>query len=537
MKKDLEISGYTVLPLQLPTTPAFSTPATHYLYLRPHEPRIPDLDTPRSLFLVNLPIDTTETHLRHLFSTQLASGRIERVEFESARAGKKSGAAQIALLQGTNVAKGSNKKRKRVTADELENRLDDVSLPSTWDGQLQRSGSHAVVIFVDNASMETSLKAARKAAKKTSSNAIIWGEGLDEAKTPTLGLQRYVAHQRACYPPRADLLRKVNEYMNVFMEVAEARKREAVRRAAEPDEDGFITVTSGPKLTSAAGEEEAKRLIEKQKKKQEGFGDFYRFQSREKRKERQIELLKKFDEDKKKLEEMKLRKGKIRSGILAISRRHAKKFSSAFEQPPSGAQERGYESFNEVARDVESLVDVLWVSGTPSLQIPYLISLSVLVNTYLPDYPFTAKPTFRLLRKLDSFFASLILGEDAESGQPLSGFEVRRNIVSMTEKVRVKSIAETARVVVVEAGENGGAGQDVDGFDEDEDDDESEGEMDVDGFRLDETPGKWEMETARVYEKTIQLLGDELGKAGEFCDENMARGEEADEQNDLVMNP
>ncbi|KAL3445947.1 hypothetical protein BJX65DRAFT_280195 [Aspergillus insuetus] len=242
----------------------------------------------------------------------------------------------------------------------------------------------------------------------------------------------------------------------------------------------------------------------------------------------------------------------VDKSILAINRRHAKKFSSAFEQPLSGAQsgglprgsngrreadleterERGYESFKEVARDVESLVDVLWVSGTPSLQIPYLISLSVLVNTYLPDYPFVAKPTFRLLRKLDSFFASLILGEDSESGQPLSGFEGRKNIVSMTEKVRVKSIAETARVVVVEAGE----GRDPE--EDDEMDDESDGDdMDIEGFGLGETPSKWEMETARVYEKTIQLLGDELGKAGEFCDENMARGEEGDEEDDVVMSP
>ncbi|KAL3465139.1 hypothetical protein BJX64DRAFT_69151 [Aspergillus heterothallicus] len=247
----------------------------------------------------------------------------------------------------------------------------------------------------------------------------------------------------------------------------------------------------------------------------------------------------------------------VDKSILAINRRHAKKFSTVFEQAPSKAQpnaapranegrrdaaeleaeiERGYESFKEVARDVESLVDVLWVSGTPSLQIPYLISLSVLVNTYLPDYPFTAKSTFRLLRKLDSFFASLILGEDAESGQPLSGFEGRRNIVSMTEKVRVKSIAETARVVVVEAEDIRDLEEDVDGSDDDND---SENEMDVDGTGLGETPGKWKMETARVYEKTIQLLGDELGKAGEFCDENMACGEEDEggEGDDLVMSP
>jgi hypothetical protein len=101
----------------------------------------------------------------------------------------------------------------------------------------------------------------------------------------------------------------------------------------------------------------------------------------------------------------------------------------------------------------------------------------------------------------------------------------------MTEKVRVKSIAETARVVVVETGEERDP-------EEDEMDDESdEDDMDIEGFGLGETPSKWEMETARVYEKTIQLLGDELGKAGEFCDENMARGEEGDEEDDVVMSP
>ncbi|PTU22189.1 hypothetical protein P175DRAFT_0457641, partial [Aspergillus ochraceoroseus IBT 24754] len=222
--------------------------------------------------------------------------------------------------------------------------------------------------------------------------------------------------------------------------------------------------------------------------------------------------------------------------ILSINRRHAKKFSAAFDDDshqhqqhqqqqagaPLPASEKGYESFKEVAKDVESLVDVLWVSGTPSLQIPYLISLAVLVNTYLPDYPFAANATFRLLRKLDSVFASLVLGEDSESGVPLSGFEGgRRNVVSMTEKVRIKSIAETSRVTVVEAREQ------TDGLVEADDDDDDDDEFGLDGhdaFGTEETPGKWEMETAKVYEKTIQLLGDELGQAGEFCDVDMADG-------------
>ncbi|KAL4792730.1 hypothetical protein BDV19DRAFT_391854 [Aspergillus venezuelensis] len=242
--------------------------------------------------------------------------------------------------------------------------------------------------------------------------------------------------------------------------------------------------------------------------------------------------------------------------ILAINRRHAKKFSSVYEGVGGQSQgqvqvqvqrqngigiahtgnetkevegERGYESFKEVAKDVEGIIDVLWVSGTPTLQIPYLISLSVLVNTYLPSYPFTPTSTFRLLRKLDSFFASLILGEDAETGKPLSGFESGRSLVSMTEKVRIKSICEAARVGVVEAMEKG---------DDYDDEDQNEGDdMDDDDFNIgddndidlgDSGPSRWEMETARVYEKTIQLLGDELGTEVEYCDEDMAQGDAAE---------
>ncbi|BAE64364.1 unnamed protein product [Aspergillus oryzae RIB40] len=90
----------------------------------------------------------------------------------------------------------------------------------------------------------------------------------------------------------------------------------------------------------------------------------------------------------------------------------------------------------------------------------------------------------------------------------------------MTEKVRIKSIAETCRVAVVEAREQVDRPDDEDDLSDDDDD------MD-DVFSTDDytAPGRWEMETARVYEKTIQLLGDELGKAGEFCDTNLAPGD------------
>ena len=308
MKADLEIAGFSILPLHFPATPAYPKPATHYLYLRAHEPRIPDADTPRSMFIVNIPVDTTETHLRHLFGTQLSAGRIERVEFEAVPTKKK---GMQATPQG-NIA--SSKKRKRVTADELQAQLDDVDLPATWDRQLQKSGSHAIVVFADKPSMEASLKAARKAAKKGTE--IVWGDGVEGDRVPALGLQRYITHEQLRYPDRAELLRTVNDYMTVFTQVAEVRKREEARRAQEPDEDGFITVTSGPKLAEAAHEDEARQLVEKQYEKSKGLEDFYRFQSREKRKEKQNQLLKKFDDDRRKLADMKKRKGKIAVSLL-----------------------------------------------------------------------------------------------------------------------------------------------------------------------------------------------------------------------------
>lgn len=316
MKKDsYEIAGYAVLPVQLPPAPAFPRAATHYLYLRPHEPRIPDPDSPRSLFIVNVPIDTTETHLRQLFGKQLAAGRVEKVHFENVPTKKK---LAPPTTQGSNISgskSSSNKKRKRVTADDLQNQLDDIEIPATWDRQLQKSGSHAIVVFADKPSMEASLKAATKAAKKGVQ--IIWGEGVED-RVPALGLARYQTHERLRYPDRAALLHTVNDFMVVFTEVAEARKREEARKAQMPDDDGFVTVTSGPKLNNVAHEEEMKELVEKQRKKEEGLGDFYRFQSREKRKERQNELLKKFDADKKKLGEMKERKGKIRVSLSLL---------------------------------------------------------------------------------------------------------------------------------------------------------------------------------------------------------------------------
>lgn len=198
-----------------------------------------------------------------------------------------------------------------MTADELESGLDSFRLPETLPGPVHPSGSTAIAVFVDRPSMEMSLKAARKATRQGSNAQIVWGEGLDE-KAHVYGIKRYEAHKSLQYPPRATLLKLADDFMTAYTEMEEARTRENAKKRQLPDEDGFVTVTRGAKGGTTLKKEEAEELKEKQKAKEKGLEDFYRFQMREKRKEQQGELLRKFEEDKRKVAEMRKRRGKLK---------------------------------------------------------------------------------------------------------------------------------------------------------------------------------------------------------------------------------
>lgn len=177
------IAGYVVLPLSLPPIPSFPTSATHYLYLAPHEPKIPSPTASRSLFLVNVPFDATEAHIKHLFSSQLAlsHGRVEHVLFEADK--KRGYGDEGAVLEPATHEKRGNK-RKRVAENGPIEDYEGAALPETWDRKLQHIGGTAVVLFVDKASMDAALKEAKK--KRKEGRQIVWGEGVEE-KLPKLG--------------------------------------------------------------------------------------------------------------------------------------------------------------------------------------------------------------------------------------------------------------------------------------------------------------------------------------------------------------
>ena len=312
MSKDkplTSVQDYSILPITFPAIPSYPHPTTHYLYIRPHSPKLPDPDSSRSLFLVNIPVTTTETTLRHLFSTQLDAGRVERVDFQDAPSSKRS---RITLPNGsgtgTGVQTGSNKsrskKRKRAGASELETELENIELPTTWDRELHTSGAHAVVVFVDRASMEASWKAVRKAAKAR--KGIVWEEGISQ-KLPPLGVERYKTHQRLRYPARNELMGVVNQYMSLFNTLEETKRIEENKKRQMVDEDGFIMVGKGGR-SAPAKEQEATEAKERAEKKNKGLEDFYRFQLREKRKASQGELMHRFQDDRRRVAEMRRRR-------------------------------------------------------------------------------------------------------------------------------------------------------------------------------------------------------------------------------------
>ena len=81
--------------------------------------------------------------------------------------------------------------------------------------------------------------------------------------------------------------------------------------------------------------------------------------------------------------------------LLAISRRYEKRLNVSFEDVSSSETEgREYQHFEEMANDLDAVIDVVWVSGTrtePSSKFMFALAKRRLqasgpTNTVLPDH-------------------------------------------------------------------------------------------------------------------------------------------------------
>ncbi|TGZ83555.1 hypothetical protein EX30DRAFT_338181 [Ascodesmis nigricans] len=186
--------------------------------------------------------------------------------------------------------------------------------------------------------------------------------------------------------------------------------------------------------------------------------------------------------------------------LLTISRKFAK------QSLPGG-----YTTMAEPAADMEKLVDLLWISSTPWLQVQYLLNIANTFNDYLASFPPDWPPIFQLLDKLDRCFYDLVVGTSR-------GWKM-----SMTEKVRVKGIIERTRLHVVQRAElyrDEEQPPDIDDRHErmerewgsgDDERNDSSFELDMDDGGEDDEDLDLQMEISRVYSRTMEEVGERLG--------------------------
>ena len=139
--------------------------------------------------------------------------------------------------------------------------------------------------------------------------------------------------------------------------------------------------------------------------------------------------------------------------------------------------------------------------------------MALAISVYLPSFPYSPSATFRLLQKLDLFFASLLKGHNVETGEELPGCEFGKEMMTTTQKVRLRGLVERTRVVVVKVA---GAKPMVEASTSHLSSTESiqaltteESDAGSADF-IDESGGSWEMDVARVYENTLTSLGASL---------------------------
>ncbi|KAH6562005.1 hypothetical protein BASA50_004735 [Batrachochytrium salamandrivorans] len=263
----------------------------HHLFMRKHSARTDTTTLPasRTLFLVNLPVDTNIMHLRRLFRR---CGVVERVVWKGS------------------LGLGSDGQVETVVVNE--------TLVRRVHGWIHPTGSHAHVVFEDEESIERVL--AMKPRRR------LWSDEVDKddyqldpsgSDTDTqIGMNKWILQHVAMFPETDSLQSQVDQAMSLFENSEEQTKRELESQHNVPDADGFILVTRGHgrrnttgaggngATVTAARAEEAKAL----KPKNLGLVDFYRFQKREGKRNELAELRRKFDEDKSKIATLKIRR-------------------------------------------------------------------------------------------------------------------------------------------------------------------------------------------------------------------------------------
>lgn len=117
------------------------------------------------------------------------------------------------------------------------------------------------------------------------------------------GLEKWCKDYKKQYLDPDRLQKGIDKFMAEFDQKKAKEKAELERLANEPDEEGWTVVTHGKKNLGPVGGRVTKRERKKRQKKE--LANFYTFQQRETNREHIATLRKKFEDDKKKIEQLR----------------------------------------------------------------------------------------------------------------------------------------------------------------------------------------------------------------------------------------
>lgn len=288
------IKGFSVLAVKLENPKPYKTqdPVYNYIYLKKHTTSTVSSSQTRSLFLVNLPIDTTLPQIKKIFQ-DVAIGAI----VESFQSNDYYDSHQIGINElNIDISKLSNEDIGGMEEDNKGNNNNNNSKIPLGCG---------IVTFLDKNGLNLALQSIKKIIS-SGKNIPIWPKDLQE-----IGTERYINNYKSKIMDSESLEIESAESVLEFARKEQEAKDEIDNMKTITDEDGFTMVVGSHRKTKTGimgslkktNEIEKEKAVKKMKRKEKQ--DFYRFQIREKKKQEMNHLLAKFKEDQERVKEMK----------------------------------------------------------------------------------------------------------------------------------------------------------------------------------------------------------------------------------------
>ncbi|KAG6879236.1 hypothetical protein C0992_004229 [Termitomyces sp. T32_za158] len=300
------LNGFTVVPV------IYSASSTHYIYARSHvgSKKAPQKSLPegRTLFLCNIPPDATERELSQLFKQ---AGTIERVVFDvdavephQEDSDSEEEEEEAEDTQGPEAGAATEpRKRRKVSKDDAPKV---VPLPRKPLRTLRPAGRSAHLVFLDASSLQRALSSATKPRP--------WPTISEEPS----GLAHYVSLYDSLRPPLDAVKEHADSSILLFEHNLQKSKQKSKYRKGEAivDDDGFTLVTRGgafgktlgggvgvaSKQFQRSGQTSKRNRSAKEAKEKKNF---YAFQKAEKQRSELMNLKKRWEEDKAKVEALK----------------------------------------------------------------------------------------------------------------------------------------------------------------------------------------------------------------------------------------